>query len=126
MTIERVVNYICDRNRGKATEDERNEFIRELKLAAELKAIDILEETIETLIADETDEAEELAHELAEVFNMDFRVCDMCGAIMFDGYVRDGGWVYYCSEKCLAEDFDEDGWYKECESNEESYWTQWY
>jgi hypothetical protein len=88
--------------------------------------MDILRDSLEMLVADGTDEMEDLGHELADLWGMDFRVCDMCGSIMFDGYVRDGGWIYYCSEECLYTDFDEEGWCKECENNEESYWTQWY
>lgn len=59
-----------------------------------------------------------------EIFG-EYRVCDVCGEPMIQGYVYDG-YKYYCSEKCLYTDFDEEGWYKECENNEESYWTHWY
>ena len=126
MIFERVADYICDHNRGKATEDERKQFEKELLNGSIIRDFDLLRETLITLLADETAEAEELADELAGAYNTEFRICDICGEIMFDRYVYDG-YKYYCSKKCLYTDFDEDGWYdEEYASNEESYYTQWY
>lgn len=54
------------------------------------------------------------------------RRCSICGRLMQKGYCQDGGWRYYCSDKCLHEDFTDEEWNKECDNNDQSYWTQWY
>lgn len=69
MIFERVANYICDHNRGKATEDERKQFETELLDGSIIRDFDLLKETLTTLLADETAEAKELADELAGAYN---------------------------------------------------------
>ena len=56
----------------------------------------------------------------------EFRVCTKCGALMYQGYCRDNGRDYYCSDECLHKDFTDTEWTKECATNEDSYWTIWY
>lgn len=56
----------------------------------------------------------------------DFRVCSVCGEWMHQGYCQDMGWKYYCSDECLHTDFTKEEWTKECEENDQSYWTDWY
>ena len=54
------------------------------------------------------------------------RRCSICGRLMQEGYCQDGGWRYYCSDDCLHHDFTDEEWNKECDNNDQSYWTQWY
>ena len=54
------------------------------------------------------------------------RRCSICGRLMQEGYCQDAGWRYYCSDDCLHHDFTDEEWNKECEDNDQSYWTQWY
>jgi len=56
----------------------------------------------------------------------DFRICTKCGSLMFQGYCYDMGNGYYCSETCLNQDFTIEDWLQECETNDQSYWTDWY
>ena len=124
MIFERVAEYIADHNRGKATADEKKQFEKELLDGSIIRDFDLLKETLTTLLADGTDDGFNLADELAGAYNTDFRICVICGDVMLNGYVYNG-YKYYCSKKCLYTDFDEDGWYEECASNEESYYTEW-
>lgn len=58
------------------------------------------------------------------------RKCDKCGCGMNDGYVVAGGEEYYCSPKCLHEEYSPKEW-DEMVSNfdiydcRENYWTEW-
>lgn len=54
------------------------------------------------------------------------RRCSVCGSLMQEGYCQDGGYRYYCSDDCLHHDFTDEEWNKECDNNDQSYWTQWY
>lgn len=54
------------------------------------------------------------------------RRCSICGKLMQEGYCQDGGYRYYCSDDCLHHDFTDEEWNKECDNNDQSYWTQWY
>lgn len=56
----------------------------------------------------------------------DVRRCSICGRLMQEGYCQDGGYRYYCSDDCLHHDFTDEEWNKECDNNDQSYWTQWY
>ncbi len=56
----------------------------------------------------------------------EIRVCSICGKEMDDGYCVDAGLRYYCSDECLHKDFTPEEWKEEYETNEDSYWTQWY
>lgn len=53
------------------------------------------------------------------------RVCSVCGKLMNAGYCLDAGSKYYCSDECLHTDFTHEEWKKECEENDQSYWTEW-
>ncbi len=53
------------------------------------------------------------------------RRCSECGKIMRSGYCVDMGVAYYCSEECLHSDFTDEEWKKECEDNDQSYYTEW-
>lgn len=54
------------------------------------------------------------------------RRCSICGRLMQEGYCQDGGWRYYCSDDCLHHNFTDEEWNRECDNNDQSYWTQWY
>ena len=53
------------------------------------------------------------------------RRCSECGKLMREGYCADMGVAYYCSKDCLHSDFMDEEWAKECESNDQSYYTEW-
>lgn len=124
MIFERVANYICDHNRGKATADERKQFEKELLDGAIIKDFDLLKETLTTLLADGTDEGFNLADELAGAYNTEFRICSKCGEIMFDGYIVFDD--YYCSDECLHKDCTHEEYMRLYEEYEDVFWTQWY
>jgi len=55
------------------------------------------------------------------------RRCSVCGRLMCDGYCSDMGASYYCSDECLLHDYsDMNEWEEECQSNDQSYYTEWY
>lgn len=54
-----------------------------------------------------------------------YRRCSECGKLMRTGYCVDMGVAYYCSEECLHSDFTDEEWAAECESNDQSYYTEW-
>lgn len=56
----------------------------------------------------------------------DFRICSECGALMHEGYCCGMGYKYYCSNECLHHDFTDDEWRTECETDDQSYWTDWF
>jgi hypothetical protein len=53
------------------------------------------------------------------------RRCSECGKLMRKGYCVDMGVAYYCSDDCLHSDFTDNEWAKECDSNDQSYYTEW-
>ena len=53
------------------------------------------------------------------------RICSVCGKPMSQGYCFDGGLAYYCCKECLHQDFTDEEWEKQCDENEDSYWTEW-
>ena len=53
------------------------------------------------------------------------RRCSECGKLMREGYCADMGVAYYCSKDCLQSDFTDEEWAEECESNDQSYYTEW-
>ena len=53
------------------------------------------------------------------------RRCSECGKLMREGYCADMGVAYYCSKDCLHSDFTDEKWADECESNDQSYYTEW-
>ena len=53
------------------------------------------------------------------------RRCSECGKLMREGYCADMGVAYYCSKECLHSDFTDEEWAEECESNDQSYYTEW-
>lgn len=56
-----------------------------------------------------------------------YRICDICGDIMDQGYCVDNGMEYYCSEKCLHTVMTDEEWYELSDGdNSDSYWTHWY
>lgn len=56
----------------------------------------------------------------------DFRICSKCGSLMHQGFCFDMGNSYYCSNECMKQDFTMDEWIRECEINDQSYWTDWF
>lgn len=53
------------------------------------------------------------------------RRCSVCGKLMCEGYCSDMGAAYYCSDDCLHTEYTKEEWAEECESNEQSYYTEW-
>lgn len=55
------------------------------------------------------------------------RRSSICGRLMREGYCSDMGASYYCSDECLLQDYSNmEKWYEECQSNDQSYYTEWY
>jgi len=55
-----------------------------------------------------------------------FRVCDVCGNIMFDGYYAgDGTGKHYCSDKCLSTDYTMQEWEDMYTPEGNNYYTEW-
>lgn len=53
------------------------------------------------------------------------RRCSQCGNLMREGYCLDMGLAYYCSDDCLHTEFTEQEWEEECNTNDQSYYTEW-
>lgn len=53
------------------------------------------------------------------------RRCSVCGKLMMEGYCVDAGAAYYCSDECLHTEYTEAEWEEECNSNDQSYYTEW-
>lgn len=53
------------------------------------------------------------------------RRCTNCGKLMQKGYCVDAGEAYYCCDDCLGTEYTKEEWLKECEENDESYYTEW-
>lgn len=61
------------------------------------------------------------------VINVDdlgFRKCSECGKLFQEGYIVDDGYQYYCSEKCLYENYSASE-YDEMYKNDVAYYTEW-
>lgn len=72
----------------------------------------------------EHEDDEQFWEELSE--NLDcFRICDVCGKPMIEGYVMNGS--HYCSEACLHTEYSDEEIQALCtENNDECYYTNWY
>lgn len=55
----------------------------------------------------------------------EIRRCSVCGKYFQEGYCQGGGEMYFCSDECLHTEFSDEEWKKECESDEQSYYTEW-
>lgn len=53
------------------------------------------------------------------------RRCSQCSNLMREGYCLDMGLAYYCSDDCLHTEFTEQEWEEECNTNDQSYYTEW-
>lgn len=72
-------------------------------------------------------------NEIADAFvdsmydsELECRRCSVCGNLMHEGYCVDMGAAYYCSEDCLHTEYTDEEWERECNENDQSYWTEWY
>ena len=54
----------------------------------------------------------------------DYRICTVCGEVMYEGYCIGDGLEYYCSIECLSTRYPE-AEYMEMYDNGDAYWTQW-
>lgn len=54
----------------------------------------------------------------------DFRICDVCGKKMYEGYLIDGE-EHYCSDECLHKVYTADE-YNEMYDEDIGFWTNWY
>lgn len=52
------------------------------------------------------------------------RRCSQCDNLMREGYCLDMGLAYYCSDDCLHTEFTEQEWEEECNTNDQSYYTE--
>lgn len=58
---------------------------------------------------------------------MAYRICDECGKKIQEGYCIEGGFAYYCSEKCLYKNMSKKQFNDLYDNgNGDSYWTEWY
>ena len=113
VVIQRTVNVIVDINvRPEWDKDELLERIIEKAYEEEIYSLDF--SSTARLAEDYSLEAEE-----------EERICSVCGKPMKEGYCLDGGLEYYCSTACLHRDFTDEEWEEECNTNEDSYWTEW-
>lgn len=115
---------------------EDNKYLLNLLLANQSE--DDLRRVAREYLAMPTDGAtkEELIDAIIASYNLfalrngldinDFRICSVCGEWMHQGYCCSMGWKYYCSDECLRTDFTKEEWKKECEEDDQSYWTDWY
>lgn len=79
--------------------------------------------TAEELIArkDDTDLWDKLEEQLDC-----FRICEVCGEPMLEGFLVDGA-DHYCSEKCLHTFMTEDEYMQEYEEyDSDTFWTTWF
>jgi len=64
-----------------------------------------------------------------EIYEPEGRICDECGAEIWQGYCVDGGMEYYCdhnNNECLTKHYSMDEWEEMCDTNEDNYWTEWW
>ena len=54
------------------------------------------------------------------------RRCTECGSLFREGYCVDAGYAYYCSDDCLHKNYTKEEWLHECETNDQSYYSEWY
>ena len=56
-----------------------------------------------------------------------FRHCSECGAVMYEGFMVDGGLEYYCSKECLHKHYTDEEWDEMYgDGDTDNCWTQWY
>lgn len=56
----------------------------------------------------------------------DGRRCNVCNALMLEGYCIDGGAEYYCSDTCLHSAMTQAEYLElYADGDGDSYWTQW-
>lgn len=107
----------------------------DIKLQEKLKEIRITEETTEFkckaiinyMLNKDIEITEAIQGTFDELlYDADVRVCDVCKALMKDGYCIEGGDGYRCSDDCLYTNITEEEW-EEMNSDGEgdSYWTEW-
>lgn len=68
---------------------------------------------------------EELCNHIVDICEEDRRECEVCGAVMQEGYCIRDGEEYFCSDDCLHGYYSEEEYEELCE-HDEAYWTQWY
>ena len=55
-----------------------------------------------------------------------FRICDVCGEPMLEGFLVCGS-MHYCSEECLQRDWTEEEYLDLCEDEDnDTFWTTWF
>lgn len=64
-------------------------------------------------------------YDCLENFADTIRICTICGEIMQEGYLLNGGEKYYCSDNCLHTDYTDKEWEDLYDEDGDSYWTQW-
>lgn len=47
------------------------------------------------------------AEDIIDTYDLNLRVCDMCGHLMNKGYVTDDGGEHFCSDECLYKSYIE-------------------
>ena len=99
----------------------------EIELKDYISFIHMLNYSLDKIDRDERCDFSVSIKEELEEFGLEVRVCTSCLKIMIEGYVIEGGFAYYCSDKCLEYDMTLDE-FKQAygDGNTETYWTEWF
>lgn len=54
----------------------------------------------------------------------EYRICDVCGKVMWEGFLI-YGWEHYCSEECLHTEYTKEE-YAKLYDEDDGFWTHWY
>lgn len=89
-------------------------------------------------ITEEDTDIEELIEAIEEFINrkgksieysieeVEYRICDVCGSTMEEGYMIEGGFGYWCSDDCLEDSQYTEKEIEEMRESEDLFYTEWY
>lgn len=99
----------------------------EIELKDYISFIQMLNDILDEINRDERYKISISIEEVLEEYGLEVRVCTSCLKIMIEGYVIEGGFAYYCSDKCLEYDMTlEEFKHAYGDGNTETYWTEWF
>lgn len=99
----------------------------EIELKDYISFIQMLNDDLDEIDRDERYNFSVSIKEELEQFGLEVRVCTSCLKIMIEGYVIEGGFAYYCSDKCLEYDMTLEEFEQAYgDGNTETYWTEWF
>lgn len=107
--LKRLSNAVCGSERDIFAEEELIRFANYIIANADLT------------------DGEEIADWLvvyARDTKKDCRRCSVCGKLFREGYVESMGNAYYCSDGCLHTRYTDEEWRRECEDDNQSYFTE--